>query len=365
MTFSNKYICEIWQELPQKKVSVISMIRISVCMIVKNEEKVLERCLNSLEGLYEELIIVDTGSSDRTKEIASRYTDKIYDYEWIYDFADARNYAFSKATGDYIYSADADEELDERNRQRFLDLKNQLLPEIDIVQMWYINTHKFATTENFEKEYRPKLYKRLRSFQWVDPIHESVRLEPVVFDSDIEILHKPESSHGKRDFTVFQKAIERGEKLSPKLHKMYARELMIAGEKEDFEKAEQYFLASLFSLSEELQMCSYVVLARWYRLSGNTNEFFKWCLKNIATKPCAEVCDELGCFYYDAGDLPEAMTWFQNAMTETEAILSAKAVNFIPYEMMADCYEKMAEEEELMKEYYLEQAAEYRKQILS
>lgn len=341
------------------------MIRISVCMIVKNEEKVLERCLKSLEGLYEELIIVDTGSSDNTKEIASRYTDKVYDYEWIYDFADARNFAFSKASCDYIYSADADEELDDINRQRFMNLKNQMLPEIDIVQMWYINTHSYATTENFEKEYRPKLYKRLRSFRWIDPVHESVRLEPVVYDSDIEILHKPESSHGKRDFTVFQKAIQRGENLSPKLHRMYSRELMIAGEKEDFENAEQYFLSSFYNLSEELQMCSCAVLARGYRLCGNTNEFFKWSLKNIVIKPCAEICDELGFYYYDAGDLPEAMTWFQNAMTETEAIMSAKAVNKIPYEMMADCYEKLAEEDELMKEYYLEKAAEFREQMQS
>jgi glycerol-3-phosphate acyltransferase PlsX len=60
----------------------------------------------------DEIIIVDTGSTDNTKEIASKYTDKIYDFEWTYDFAAARNYAFSKATKDYIYTADADEVID-------------------------------------------------------------------------------------------------------------------------------------------------------------------------------------------------------------------------------------------------------------
>ena len=64
-------------------------------MIVKNEEAVLERCLESLKGLFEEIVIVDTGSTDSTKEIATKYTDKIYDFQWINDFAAARNYAFS------------------------------------------------------------------------------------------------------------------------------------------------------------------------------------------------------------------------------------------------------------------------------
>ena len=81
------------------------MITISLCMIVKNEEKVLARCLDSIADLMDEIIIVDTGSSDNTKEIAKKYTDKIYDFAWIDDFSAARNYSFSKATKEYIYVA--------------------------------------------------------------------------------------------------------------------------------------------------------------------------------------------------------------------------------------------------------------------
>ena len=78
------------------------MIRISCCMIVKDEEKVLARCLDSIADLMDEIIIVDTGSTDRTKEIARKYTDKIYDFKWIQDFSAARNYAFSLAKMEYI-----------------------------------------------------------------------------------------------------------------------------------------------------------------------------------------------------------------------------------------------------------------------
>ena len=74
------------------------MATISLCMIVKNEEQVLARCLDSVADLMDEIIIVDTGSTDRTKEIAARYTDQIYDFAWIGDFSAARNFSFSKAT---------------------------------------------------------------------------------------------------------------------------------------------------------------------------------------------------------------------------------------------------------------------------
>lgn len=127
-------------------------------MIVKNEERCLRRCLNSLKDIADELIIVDTGSTDSTKSIASEYTDKIYDFAWTGNFSDARNYSFSLATCDYIYCADADEELDAENIEKFKVLKNALLPEIEIVQMYYCNQMDNNTIYNFDKELRPKLY---------------------------------------------------------------------------------------------------------------------------------------------------------------------------------------------------------------
>ena len=70
------------------------MVSISLCMIVKNEEDVLARCLDSAAELVDEIVIVDTGSTDRTREIAARYTDKIFDFPWRDDFAAARNESF-------------------------------------------------------------------------------------------------------------------------------------------------------------------------------------------------------------------------------------------------------------------------------
>lgn len=91
--------------------------------------------------------------------------------------------------------------------ERFLRLKDALLPEIEIVQMKYVTQGTFDTVLNAKKEYRPKLFRRLRTFTWIDPIHETVRLTPVTFDSDVEILHCPQSLHSKRDFPSSSKRL--------------------------------------------------------------------------------------------------------------------------------------------------------------
>ena len=76
------------------------MVSVSLCMIVKNEEEVLARCLENVQGIVDEIIVVDTGSTDNTREIAERYTQQVYDFAWKDDFAAARNFSISKGHGD-------------------------------------------------------------------------------------------------------------------------------------------------------------------------------------------------------------------------------------------------------------------------
>lgn len=318
------------------------MITISLCMIVKNEEKILARCLDSIADLMDEIIIVDTGSTDGTKEIAARYTDKIYDFTWIDDFSAARNFAFSKATQEYIYSADADEVVSSENRERFRQLKEILLPEIEIVQMKYGNQLQHGTVYNFDEEYRPKLFKRQREFVWVEPIHETVRLEPIVYDSDIVITHLPENSHAKRDLQTFAKQLARGYRLSKRLHNMYARELYLAGDAEDFAQAMGFFQESAAdanrSADEMVEACC--VVAKAARLMGDDHLFFKYVSKVIAGEGCSEICCELGHFYEDTQDYEEASVWYYNAVYETSPALSIAAGGTEALAGLVRCYEQ-------------------------
>lgn len=300
------------------------MIEISLCMIVKNEERVLDRCLTSIADLMDEIIIVDTGSTDRTKEIARNYTDKIYDFEWIDDFSAARNFAFSKATKEYIYSADADEVLDEENRQKFRLLKEAMLPEIEIVQMRYCNQLSHGTAYNYDAEYRPKLFKKQREFVWIEPVHETVRLDPVVYDSEIDIQHMPEELHSGRDFRVFQKHIREGMRLSQRLHHMYAMELSISGTDEDVLEAEEFFTASVSDPTrsvDEVREAACIV-TRAARIRGDSHTILKMCLKDLLVEGSSEMCFELGEYFYGKEDYEEAALWYYNAMHETKSILN-------------------------------------------
>ena len=330
------------------------MITVSLCMIVKNEERILQRCLDSLAGLMDEIIIVDTGSTDATKQIAAKYTNQVYDFVWVNDFSAARNFAFSKARMEYIYSADADEVLDEKNRAAFWQLKQTLLPEIEIVQMYYANQLSHGTIYNYDRELRPKLFKRNRTFQWQGAIHEQIGITPVIYVSEIEICHLPQNSHKDRDLAAFARLVAAGEPLDKRLHNIYAKELFISGEEKDFLAAREFFQAScLDSLrgDDELKEAA-CVAARAARIAGDTEDFFKYAMKVIASDGCAEICCELGEFYRQKKDYDEAVVWYYNAAYETESILQIRSGSDIPLQGLADCYRALGNEE---------QAAEYEK----
>ena len=113
------------------------MISLTLCMIVKNEEAVLERILNPVSEIVDEILIADTGSSDRTKELAGQYTSLVFDFPWCNDFSAARNFLVEKVHTDYWMWLDADDILNEENLEKLKLLKASLDKKVDVVMMDY------------------------------------------------------------------------------------------------------------------------------------------------------------------------------------------------------------------------------------
>jgi len=161
---------------------------VSVCMIVKDAQAALYRCLDSIKPIADEIIICDTGSTDRTMEIAREYTDQVYRIPWEDDFAAARNRSIEKATKDWILWLDADEYLlgGERLGKYLRD---------NMYEGYVIRQHHHAIDAQFKPDVPVRLFRNHRGVRFFGCVHEHPETElnagvtPAVILSDVHIVH--------------------------------------------------------------------------------------------------------------------------------------------------------------------------------
>ena len=172
--------------------SAISMAKktLSVCLIVKDEERVLGRCLFAAVQFADELIVVDTGSKDRSREIAGEYTDLVFSEPWQNSFAVARNFAASKATCDFVMWLDADDVMEPNEIRKLNELKERLNASIDVVFVAYRN-YGFLSDIGL----RDRIHRRELSCRWEGDIHEAICIGAdwsKLLCPEITIIHKKE-----------------------------------------------------------------------------------------------------------------------------------------------------------------------------
>ncbi len=167
--------------------------RVSLCMIVKNEEANLPACLDCAADLVDEVIVVDTGSTDRTRDVAVHRGSRVFVFPWIDDFAAARNETLRHATSEWIFWLDADDRLDENNRRRLRSLLDGLTDENAgyVMKCLCLSTEKGKSVSVFD---HVRLFRNLPGVTWEYRIHEQVRpsmerLHYAIRPSDVEILH--------------------------------------------------------------------------------------------------------------------------------------------------------------------------------
>ncbi len=185
--------------------------KLSVCLIVKNEEPVLRRCLECAVRFADELVVVDTGSADRSVEIAREFTDKVFIHPWRNSFAEARNFSYSQATGEWLMWLDADDFIDDENIRRFQRLKDGLTDADDVVFTIY---GRHSETGLSDYIMRDRIIRRALNPQWFGDVHEGIPIRPewrCRHAVDIRIQHwKLHVNEPKRNIDIYDGSIERG-----------------------------------------------------------------------------------------------------------------------------------------------------------
>ncbi|GED57130.1 glycosyltransferase [Brevibacillus formosus] len=326
-----------------------NQISISLCIIVKNEEDALERCLSTVADLVDEIIIVDTGSTDRTKEIASNYGCTIYDFEWIDDFSAARNYAFSKATCPYILWLDADDILLEKDRQLFRELKLTLNYSIDSVTMNY----NLSVDSNGNVAYsirRNRLVKRDRGFRWIGPVHEYLEVSGNVINSDISITHNKQKEYTDRNLQIYRRRDAKGEEFSPRDLYYYANELR---DNQYYEEAITFYTKFLNTqqgwVEDNINAC--LKLASCYsHLYERQNVLSSLYRTFNYDRPRAEACCQIGAFHVEDKNWPLAIFWYDLATklerpAEKLAHIDHVSWTWLPHLQLCLCYSQMGDNE--------------------
>ena len=174
---------------------------LSLCMITRDEARSLARCLRSVRPVVEEIVLVDTGSVDRTVEIAKQFGARVYGFKWCDDFSAARNFALAKATGDWVFSLDADETIAKRDHsylKRLIGDTGAGLVAYSIVTRNYINDpNQVGWTANDGRHgpeeagcgwiptEKVRLFPKHESIRFDYPVHEMV--EPSLRRAGVEI----------------------------------------------------------------------------------------------------------------------------------------------------------------------------------
>ncbi|MDT8899724.1 glycosyltransferase [Anaeroselena agilis] len=319
-------------------------VTISLCMIVRNEEATIGRCLRSAQGIVDEIVIVDTGSTDKTKEMVGRFTDAVYDFEWINDFAAARNFAFDLATQRYILWLDADEVILPADREKMLVLKSTLGPGVDAVSM--------LTNLAFDEQgqvtcqiRRNRLVLRERNFRWIGPVHEYIEVAGTFHHTDIAVTHLPLSHDAGRNLYIYQQRLLKGEEFSPRDLYYFANELK---DHKLYNRAIEYYQKFLATnqgwVVDNIDACA--KLADCFYELHEVDNTLKYIYRSFEYGvPRADFCCRLGFHYLNSNQLEQAIFWYKtatqlDASTQAWGLVNVPCQTWLPHLQLCVCYSR-------------------------
>jgi glycosyltransferase involved in cell wall biosynthesis len=286
---------------------------VSMALIVKNEERVLGRCLESIRGAVDEIIVVDTGSDDGTKRIAQTYTDKVFDFAWRQNFGAARQFAFDQATSDWVAWIDADDVV--LRADRIKPLLASAPPEVCGYSWRYIYASDPAGNPILEF-WRERCVRNDGTFRWVGRVHEVLVPQRPCVDlqnHDVIVEHHPDPERGNlkqgRNLKILQDEYEAsGGHLEPRMLFYLGREHADAGNTERaIEVLQQYLPVSEW---DDERLIAQIQIARLYRMQHQYELALDADLRALKIHPqWPDAYFGLATTYYFLQDWPKVVHW--------------------------------------------------------
>lgn len=304
-------------------------LQVSVALIVRNEERTLGRCLESIRDAVDEIVIVDTGSTDRTKEIAAGYTDRIFDFEWRKDFAAARQYALDQARGEWVFWLDADDVV--RNADAIRPLLSRTPLSVGLIYWWYeVARDKHG---NLTCEYLRERCARRGLGRWTGRIHETLSAPGELhFAAEVVVEHHPEPNRPTlaRNIEIME-AIRQDEGETPRLLFYLGRDYGTAGQLEQALEAFGRYLMGATWDDERYQAQTQV--AELLRRQGRYGEAIDVDLQALKIHPTwPDAYFGLAKSYYFLEDWPKVVHWSEIGETyappQTMAIINPMDYRF-------------------------------------
>ena len=326
------------------------MISISLCMIVRNEERVLGRCLESVKDFADEIVIVDTGSGDRTAEIAAEFTDRIFHYPWRDDFSAARNFAMDQGQGEYLMWLDADDVIPERSLEKLMELKQAFDRETDVVMLPYVTAFDAQGRPAFSY-YRERIVRNSKDFRFTGKVHEVIPPHGKIIYADIPVEHrKTDAGDSDRNLRIYEKMMKDGEEFDARSLYYYGRELLYHGRYREGAHALTEFLERPDGWVEN-QIDATRQLAYCFYGTGEDSKALQALLYGLSFDvPRGETCCDLGRHFFDRGRYEEAAYWYKQAFTakradRSGAFIREECYGFLPAVFLSMIYDRLGQKD--------------------
>ena len=313
-----------------------NFMNISVCIIVKNEEKHIENCLKPLSKLGCEIVVVDTGSTDDTKTLAKKYTDRIYDFQWSDDFSKARNYAVSKAENDFIFVIDADEYIIKFEKEKILQFFEKNPEKIGRLKL--IDQIKMPSGEKTTSTFYVSRFFNRKKFRFEGAIHEQIvsaedtnmkfqtkNLDAFATHHGYDLSEEEKIKKAKRNIEILKKELERQRGDSKEtvnipytLHQLGKSYYFMA----DYKNAKKYFLEALdYDLDSDLEYVVDMICSLGYTLIYLEEYKEALLLESVydAFSTSADFLFLMGLIYMNNAKFADAITEFKKAVQITES----------------------------------------------